>query len=218
MNRIERPKSLTELVFEEIKDEIVTGQLAMGEMLSETRIATRLDVSRTPVREAFARLELEGLVQSRPQRGTFVLTMGNGELQDICDTRVCLETGALRAAFERARTDLIAALQAIVTEMARARDADATADYLRLDAEYHEAILTASRNPFMVDAYMTIAAKMSVLRNKLGNHPDHMRKSFDEHCRLIELLEAEDLSAATDLLVSHIGRKEGSYWSIPATE
>ncbi|EAQ03253.1 putative transcription regulator protein [Pseudooceanicola batsensis HTCC2597] len=218
MNRIERPKSLTELVFEGLKAEIVTGQLEMGEMLSETRIATRLEVSRTPVREAFARLELEGLVESRPQRGTFVLTMGNRELQDICDTRVCLETGALRTAFERARADLIAALRRILVEMSRARREDATAEYLRLDAEYHEAILTASRNPFMLDAYMTIAAKMSVLRNKLGDHPDHMRKSFDEHRRLIELLEAGDLPAATKMLVSHIGRKEGSYWNIPASK
>lgn len=218
MNRIERPKSLTELVFEGLKDEIVTGQLEMGEMLSETRIANRLDVSRTPVREAFARLELEGLVVSRPQRGTFVLTMGNRELQDICDTRVCLETGALRAAFDRARPELITALRAIFAEMTRARAEDRTTDYLRLDAEYHEAILLAAHNPFLRDAYMTIAAKMSVLRNKLGDHPDHMRKSFDEHSRLIELLEAEDLPAATELLVSHIGRKEGSYWNIPATE
>ncbi|MGF1621001.1 MAG: GntR family transcriptional regulator [Rhodomicrobiaceae bacterium] len=62
MHRIERPKSLTELVFETIKADIVGGTLQMREVLSEARIAKQLDVSRTPVREAFARLELEGLV------------------------------------------------------------------------------------------------------------------------------------------------------------
>lgn len=66
MERIERPRSLTELVCDALRREIVEGELEPGQMLSETRVAARLAVSRTPVREAFARLEREGLMRTEP--------------------------------------------------------------------------------------------------------------------------------------------------------
>lgn len=75
MLKFERAKSLTEAVTERLRDEIVNGGLGFGESLSETRIAARYDVSRTPVREAFACLSLEGLVITEPQQGTFVFTI-----------------------------------------------------------------------------------------------------------------------------------------------
>src|SRR5690242_16653848 len=68
VSRVIRPRSLTQLVVDQIRDLIVTGKLALGEQLSENALAERLGVSRTPVREAFLRLEAERLVEIRPQR------------------------------------------------------------------------------------------------------------------------------------------------------
>jgi DNA-binding GntR family transcriptional regulator len=214
MHRIERPKSLTELVCQSLRQEIVSGDLAPGEALSEVRIARRLAVSRTPVREAFARLELEGLVRTEPQRGTFVFDLGPKELADICAVRVCLETAALRFAMEHDRAGLTRDLARITTAMRRARKAGDDRRYLALDTEFHQQFFDHADNAFLDDAYQTIAAKMAALRNRLGNHPDHMAKSFDEHCRLAELIGASEEEPAVDLLTRHIGRKEGSYWNI----
>src|SRR5690606_4835503 len=94
MQRIERPRSLTELVADALRREIVEGELQLGAALSEARIAQRLEVSRTPVREAFTRLEREGLLRTEPQRGTFVFTLSAKELTDICHLRVVLEIAA----------------------------------------------------------------------------------------------------------------------------
>jgi DNA-binding GntR family transcriptional regulator len=214
MHRIERPKSLTELVFETIKADIIGGALQMREALSEARIAKRLDVSRTPVREAFARLELEGLVYTEPQRGTFVFALEPEQLSDICDTRVCLETGALKAAFKKDRDGIVAALGTVVDNMTDARKARDDRRYLALDALYHQRFFDVSGNRFLDDAYQTIASKMAALRNRLGAHPDHMTKSFVEHKRMVELLEQGEIDSALVVLVAHIGRKEGSYWNI----
>lgn len=213
MQRIERPRSLGELVYTAIRDEIVSGELQMGDALSEARIASRLEVSRTPVREAFARLELEGLVTTEPQRGTFVFTMGPEALRQICDTRVCLETFALRLGFETHLAGLRSALAAIVAEMTAARAAGEDRRYLQLDTQFHQALVAAAGNPFLADAYQTIASKMAALRNRLGAHPGHMAKSFAEHRRIVELLAAADLPGALETLTDHIGRKEGSYWN-----
>lgn len=214
MERNLRPKSLAERVCEALKQEIVDGDLQLGEALSEVRIANRLDVSRTPVRQAFARLEIEGLVRTEPQRGTYVFTLGPQELRDISDTRVCIEVGALKIAFESNRDALVVKLAQIVAAMTSAREAKDDAAYLRQDTEFHQAIIDCTGNPFLNDAYQTIGTKMAALRNRLGAHPDHMAKSFAEHRKLLELLSAGDLAGATDVLVAHIGRKEGSYWNI----
>lgn len=214
MSPIERPKSLSELVFETLKADIVSGALDMNEALSEARIAKRLDVSRTPVREAFARLELEGLVRTEPQRGTFVFQLEKQALSDICETRVCLETGALRAAFKKDAARLAAELDAITQEMAEARATSDDRRYLALDAIFHQRIIDRSENAFLNDAYQTIASKMAALRNRLGAHPVHMAKSYREHCEMVELVENNQLDETVELLVAHIGRKEGSYWNI----
>ena len=213
MHRIERPKSLTELVFQALKNDIVSGELQMGDALSEAKIAGRLDVSRTPVREAFARLELEGLVTTEPQRGTFVFVMGADQLRDICDTRVCLETAAMNAAFEKNPEELVSSLEIIVVEMKEARESGDDQRYLQLDTTFHQALFNNTGNAFLNDAYQTIASKMAALRNRLGAHPDHMTKSFGEHARMVELLKKGEIGEAIDVLVAHIGRKEGSYWN-----
>ena len=210
--RIERPKPLSELVFEALKQDIVNGEFELGEALSEVRIANQLDVSRTPVREAFARLELEGLVRTEPQKGTYVFTLEPEQLRDICDTRVYLETGAITIAFERNRALLVNMLSDVVRMMEAARAEQDDPTYLRLDTAFHQAIVDAAGNDFLNDAYQTIASKMAALRNRLGAHADHMAKSFIEHKRILEQCDGGDLKGAIKTLVAHIGRKEGSYW------
>ncbi len=217
MHRIERPKSLTELVTTALRDEIVGGELDLGAALSEAGIAKRLDVSRTPVREAFARLELEGLVRTEPQRGTFVITLTARELADICDVRECLETHALKSAHHHDKPGLLSELGAIVEEMTNARQDENDRRYLALDTAFHQTLFDHTGNRFLNDAYQTIAHKMAALRNRLGMHPPHMEKSYNEHQQIVEALKRDDVEAAVAQLNAHIGRKEGSYWQL-ATE
>ncbi|WP_306142658.1 GntR family transcriptional regulator [Roseibium sp. MMSF_3412] len=213
MLKIERPKSFAEQVSDVLRAQIISGERDMGEALSETKIAKELGVSRTPVREAFARLELEGLVHTEPQRGTFVFTLDRCALVDICDVRVCLETAALRKAMERDPDGLVKSLADITKKMTKARKKADDRLYLSLDTEFHQKLFDHAQNMFLNDAFQTIAAKMACLRNKLGNHPDHMEKSYGEHIRICELLAAGKTDDASEVMISHIGRKEGSYWN-----
>jgi len=213
MLKIERPKSFAEQVSDVLRAQIISGERDMGEALSETKIAKELGVSRTPVREAFARLELEGLVHTEPQRGTFVFTLDRCALVDICDVRVCLETTALRKAMERDPDGLVKSLADITKKMTKARKKADDRLYLSLDTEFHQKLFDHAQNMFLNDAFQTIAAKMACLRNKLGNHPDHMEKSYAEHIRICVLLAAGKTEEASDVMISHIGRKEGSYWN-----
>ena len=213
MLRIQRPKSLSEQVADALREEIVNGDLEMGEALSEVRIAKQLGVSRTPVREAFARLELEGLVKTEPQRGTYVFKLDREALIDICDVRVSLETAAFRKAMERDPAGLARSLTLIVQEMTKARESGDDRRYLQLDTEFHQKLFDHANNPFLNDAYQTIAAKMAALRNRLGIHPDHMEKSYREHQEMADLISKGNVDKVIEIMISHIGRKEGSYWN-----
>ena len=101
LDRNRRTQSLAHLVTEQIRDLIITDKLALGEQLSEGDLAAELRVSRTPVREAFQRLEMEGLVEIQPQRGAFVFQFDVTELREICELREILEVGAFRMAVAR---------------------------------------------------------------------------------------------------------------------
>ncbi len=214
MDRIERSKSLTELVTYILRHSIVEGELELGEALSESKIASRLEVSRTPVREAFARLEIEGLVFAEPQKSTRVFTLGPKDVADICDVRCCLEAKALALAMERRREDLGNVLTETTKLMTEARQTGQNRVYLRLDTQFHQQIFDHADNVFLNDAYQTVASKIAALRNRLGSHPDHLQKGYAEHLQLAELVAKGDLARALDVLDAHIARKEGSFWNL----
>lgn len=214
MKALSRPKSLTELVTEQLRTWIVNGELDLGSHLSEARIAQDLAVSRTPVREAVNRLEMEGLLTVQPQRGTTVFSLGPEELAKLCDARVCLETTAMREAIRRNPDALHAALSPCVRRMTEARKADDVSAYLALDTEFHQHLFDFADNPFLNDAYQAIALKMAAIRNRLGRHPDHMTKSYNEHIAMTDSVRRRDIDAALAILRAHIDRKEGSYWNL----
>lgn len=214
MTRFERPRSLTELVTEHLRAEIVSGALDFGAALSEATIAQRLDVSRTPVREAFQRLEIEGLVRSEPQRGTFVFSTSQAELKSLCDVRSVLETGAIHLAIKHDAPGLVKRLGAVIRRMNKEQAAGNISAYLYLDHEYHQAVIDSAANIYLDQAYQTIAPRMAALRNRLGAHPDLIEKSYREHCEIRDLLAKGDIDEALQVLELHIGRKEGSYWNL----
>ncbi len=98
--------------------------------------------------------------------------------------------------------------------MQRRREQQDTAAYLRLDTAFHAAFFEHCQNPYLSDAYQTIAAKMAAMRHRLGDHADHMAKSFAEHSQIAEAVEAGEIDRALKILEGHIGRKEGSYWTL----
>ncbi|WP_417522827.1 GntR family transcriptional regulator [Marinovum sp.] len=214
---LNRPKSLTELVTSDLRDRIVGGEFELGGQLSEARIAKDLGVSRTPVREAINRLEMEGLLIVEPQRGSFVFNLEPEELAKLCDARTCLETAALRQAILSDPEALAAALEASIDKMTAAREDGNDAAYLAEDTVFHQSFFDHADNRFLNDAFQTIALKMAALRNRLGRHNDHMEKSYQEHILITKAARDRDVETALSLLACHIDRKEGSYWNA-ATE
>jgi DNA-binding GntR family transcriptional regulator len=213
MLKIERPKSLGEVVTARLRREIVDGEFELGQALSESKIATRYQVSRTPVREAFACLGLEGLVRTEPQHGTFVFTMDSEQFAQLSETRSILETAALRLAVERNGAALVKQWTRLLAAMTAAlRDGDAKR-YSNADGEFHRVMIELAANPFLAAAAQSFSAKMDTVRNRQGSRPDHMKRSYAEHAELLDLVRAGETDAAVHLLERHIRDKGESFWA-----
>ena len=119
--KIEAPKSLATLVAQRLREAIIDGEFALGEMIPEETLAASFGVSRTPVREALNQLQLAGLVVIRPQRGSYVFEPTEADIAAICEFRCLLEPRAAELAYRHAREATAAALQAAISEMEEAR-------------------------------------------------------------------------------------------------
>src|SRR5687768_5479299 len=215
MLKQERPKSLAEVVTARLRREIVEGEFELGQALSESKIAARYEVSRTPVREAFAMLGLEGLVRTEPQYGTFVFTMDREEFAQLSETRAILETAALRLAVERNHPALIKQWKRLVGAMATALRDGQRKRYSACDGDFHTVMINLAANPFLAAAGQSFSAKLAAVRNRQGSQPEHMAKSYGEHAELLDLVTRNEMDAAVALLQRHIRDKGESFWTSP---
>ncbi len=206
-----RPKSLKELALEYLREKIVTGQLEMGERLSERKISEELGVSKSPIREALARLQDEGLVIIEPQKGMHVFTLSKTEVAQICDFRLAIEYAAFELALERNAKNLIEDMGRIVKKMIEVKEKNDIKAYLQWDAEFHQLIFQYACNPYLHASYNQYVGKISALRTHLSQYEQHTDLSLDEHENILKAAMAKDLKSIRQLLQKHIARSEDTY-------
>jgi DNA-binding GntR family transcriptional regulator len=209
---IEHPKSLVEIVEERLRDAIVNAELAFGQAISEESLGAAFGVSRTPLREALARLELQGLVTIVPKKGTFVFAPTDSDVEDLCHFRLMLELDALKLCLARAKEatlqDMKSALQAM--EQADARNDRLT--YAREDTRFHEAFFSHCGNPYLVSAYKTVFGRIAAIRTHLSVPlAKEQKRSFKEHRALVKAFAGEDIEQLEKILDTHISRAYIAY-------
>jgi DNA-binding GntR family transcriptional regulator len=211
MKQLERPQSLTAMAVDALRRAIVSGDLGLGEQLSEGTLSRMLGISKTPVREALQQLRHEGLVRIIPQTGSFVFTMSAHEVLELCELRLTLEEAALHFAIARNRAPFVKALKHIVAEMDNAQERGDTRAYLSLDTEYHAQFFDFCGNSYVAEAYSHIVGKVAALRTHLAARPSHTKKSMAEHRAIVQAIEAGEDDTLRATLHRHIGRTKKSY-------
>lgn len=194
---------LSEAAEAQIRASILTGAYAFGERLSDRALADRLGISRTPIRLALSRLADSGLVVVKPQSGTTVMNPDPETIRACCDMRALLETGALRLAVASGR---LTACSGLVRE---ARAALASGDFARVDAldtAFHNALVAASGNVFLVQSYRAIADFVTAIRYRLPRDPTRYATAIEQHERILEHIRAGNLDLAETQLAEHVAR------------
>lgn len=196
-----RHRSLRDETVDELRRLILNGDLAPGERLNEFNISERLGVSRFPVREAFRRLEAEGLVESLPRRGVRVVQLDQHELEVVREMRVALESIAVRHTTSRLDPALRETLRNILEEGQRASAADDHEVLDQLNDSFHSVLGDASGSRFLAD---TLRAVRNQSHHLVGGKSAAVGHSWDEHAAIIKAILDTDDELAVLLMRRHL--------------
>jgi DNA-binding GntR family transcriptional regulator len=195
--------TLSDKVEAVLRDQIVSGERAPGERLNEVEIATELAVSRGPIREAMQRLARDGLVRIESHRGAFVRALDANEVRALSEVRASLECQAAALAAQRAGTDEVATLRALLDTSRGAVEGDAVPHYPeRLDL--HDLIVRCSRNAALTRYLQLVNQELKLVRARSGFLASRAPKALEEHVSIVEAIAARDPDAAIAAMTIHM--------------
>ena len=199
------PDNLTTRVTEQIRQSIIDAEFALGEALSESTLAARLGVSRTPVREALTALQRQGLIVIRPQSGSFVFMPTEEDVAELCEFRRLIECAAIRLAYARRRDETLVQMRQAIVAMESAHEADDQPVYSRVDSNFHESIVENSANRYLIESYKLVSGRVGALRsrNLLSSMPLRKRSNA-AHRSILAAFEKGDLAEAEQVIDEHV--------------
>ncbi len=195
---------LSEVVYRKLRRAIIRGDLTQGATVSETELARRLAVSKTPVREALTRLAQEGLLVSTPHKGAVVTSLSRGDLEEIYRLRIHLEGLAARTAAERLTDEHAKVLKSILEELEVATAARDTETLRRGYVLLHQAIWQASQTRRLPAILMSLQDYVEMSRYTLLFQPSGFEVGFEEHAQVVRAILARDADGAEQAMVRHI--------------
>ncbi|MEW6029580.1 MAG: GntR family transcriptional regulator [Chloroflexota bacterium] len=219
-------RSLRDEVFEVLHKRIIAGAVPPGGWLRQEEIASQLNVSQTPVREALDLLVSAGLAERVPYRGVRVVELTAEEIVDAYGLRLLLEPAAARLAAERADPAQVESLKRLHERMRGLVTLNDMSALRQLSREFHERIVRAAGSPLLARLYQMVANNFPdwMLYEAMFHHPEVLDASLtgdqDEHLRLIEAIAARDPEAAAVAAQTHIlelGKDLQAFLNIPAS-
>lgn len=208
--KLDSYKPLRELVFESIREAIIGGQLPPGERLMEIQLAEEMGVSRTPVREAIRKLELEGLVVMIPRKGAYVSGLSMKDISDVFEIRSALEGLAAELASERITEEELENLERHLVRIAEGIEKGDITSVVEIDTDFHSMLYTASRNQRLGQIINNLREQIQRFRQTSLSYPGRMRVALEEHRRIVEAISARDPELARRLAAEHIENAENS--------
>ena len=206
--RLDSYKPLRELVCEHIREAIINGTFAPGERLMEIQMADEMGVSRTPVREAIRKLEMEGFVVMIPRRGTYVSNMSIKDINDVYEIRISLDTLAAGLAAERISDEELEELQRLLVKVGNAIEENDMAKVVEADIEFHDVLYKASRNERLRNIINNLREQITVIRGVSMRYPGRLKDTQEEHRRLVESIAARDVEKSQEIARIHLENAE----------
>lgn len=199
---------LRDVVFKTLRKEILTGDLAPGERLMEIGLAERLGVSRTPIREAIRKLELEGLVVMLPRRGAHVADITAQNLRDVLEVRRALECLAIELACDRITDEEKEVLYERMQDFERAAKTKEAAKVASADVAYHDWIVMCSKNTRLVQLVHNLGEQMYRYRFEYLKDEEKHEQIIMEHRTMYESIVKMNKTLASSIVKTHIDNQE----------
>ncbi|SCG81772.1 putative HTH-type transcriptional regulator ydhC [Proteiniborus sp. DW1] len=201
-------KPLREIVFESIREAIIDGKLKPGERVMEVQLAEKLGVSRTPVREAIRKLELEGLLIMEPRKGAYVADVSLKDLVDVLEVRSSLEGLAASLAATRASEEEIEVLKEKAAQFKECIEKNDVQGMINKDTEFHEAILQAAKNKKLTSIIESLREQLQRFRVTYFTEYNMTTYLASEHQKVLDAIESRDPDKANEYAQQHIENLE----------
>lgn len=199
---------LRDVVFNTLRQAILKGELAPGERLMEIALAKKLGVSRTPIREAIRKLELEGLVLMIPRRGAEVARISEKSLKDVLEVRRSLEELAIELACQRMTEENVDELEQAGKDFEKAISSGSAIGMAEADEAFHDVIYNSTGNKRLVQILNNLREQMYRFRLEYIKDEDKRQILQLEHKKILEALRLRHMADAKSAAREHIDNQE----------
>ena len=195
---------LRDVVFNTLREAILKGELKPGERLMELQLASKLGVSRTPIREAIRMLEQEGLAVTVPRRGAEVARMTEKDMEDVLQIRAALDELAVQLATEQITDEQFDALEQARQNFENSLKSDDVKEIAQADVAFHDAIYNATGNAKLVSMLNNLREQMYRYRMEYVKDIRQRSNLVEEHRELLDAISSRDSIKAKELMKTHL--------------
>jgi len=197
-------RSLNDKAYEHLRQAILGGDLPVGTIIAETKVAEDLGISKTPVRQALQLLRTEGLLEVGPRRQLVVRGFSAAHRNEVLRVREALEEIAVETACRVISVDDIDMLRLLLLRQGRAADAYDENAFLVLDEEFHVLIAKSANLPIVARLLEQMRGFARIMRLGKTQPPEHPQDILVEHTRIVDAIEKRDVVAAQAALHEHL--------------
>jgi len=210
MNLTLEVQTVNQRAYERLCGLILSGQLAYGSRLDERVLAERLGISRTPIREAIAKLGNEGIVEYRPYQGSYVRTFSAAQIEDLFDVRKELEALAVSQATKNAAEKDFERIQDAIDRCHAALDDRNLALFEEMDQLFHQLIARLSGNQTLIDCLERLGIQIQLARHSANMAPNLPERTQQDRNQILDLMRRRDGKAASKMMRQHIDQARRS--------
>ncbi|GFI31094.1 MAG: GntR family transcriptional regulator [Lachnospiraceae bacterium] len=199
---------LRDVVFHTLREAILKGELKPGERLMELQLASRLGVSRTPIREAIRMLELEGLAVTMPRKGAEVAKMTEKDMEDVLKIRKALDELAVGLACDNMTEEELKQLYVALKNFEESIRSGDVKQIAQADVEFHDSIYQAADNPKLVTMLNNLREQMYRYRVEYLKNESIYPRLIEEHQGIYDGLKRKDKEAVVEIVSHHVENQE----------
>jgi DNA-binding GntR family transcriptional regulator len=197
-------QSLTDKAYEHVRERILRGDLPIGTVIAEARLADELGISKTPIRQALQLLRTEGLLETGPRRQLVVRGFSADHRNEVLEIREALEEIAVETACRVITVEGLDQLQLTLLRQRRAAEAHNEEEFLVLDEEFHILIARSANLPIVAQLLGQMRGFARLMRLGRSQPPEHLQDILGEHRKLVDALERREVDAALQALHDHL--------------
>ena len=209
---------LRDVVFNTLRQAILRGELKPGERLMEIQLANKLGVSRTPIREAIRKLELEGLVLMIPRKGAEVADITEKSLKDVLEVRRALEELSVKLTCDRITKEEIKELEQAAENFRKTMKSKDITEIAEADVRFHDVIYTATKNQKLIQLLNNLHEQMYRYRIEYLKDEEVYPKLLKEHKEIIERINRGEKEDAARIVCEHIDNQVNAVMDVIRTK